>query len=60
MFARGVVSLHTARLSVPKALTSNPRVSITYKLIQTKDFNSIISVTYEKQGGGGSHIPSPP
>src|SRR6267378_5222353 len=61
MFARGVVSLHTAcpeqsrraHLSVQKTLASKSRVSITSKLIQTKGLQVLHSGHLRKTGGRG-------
>jgi hypothetical protein len=63
MFARGVVSLHTAwpersrraHLRVPKTLTSKYRVSITSKLIQTKGLQVLYFGHLRKTGGRGSY-----
>jgi hypothetical protein len=55
MFARGVVSLHTAHLPVPKTLTSKSRVSITYKLIQNKGLQVYYFGHLGKTGGRGSY-----
>jgi len=55
MFARGVLSLHTAPLSVPKTPTSKSRVSITSKLIETKRLQVLHSGHLRKTGGRGSY-----
>ena len=63
MFARGVLSLHTAcpepgrraPLSVPKTLASKSRISITSKLIQTKALQVLYSGHLRKTGGRGSY-----
>src|SRR5882724_8711132 len=55
MFARGVLSLHTAPLSVPKTLATNSRISITSKLIQTKALQVLYSGHLRKTGGRGSY-----
>jgi hypothetical protein len=53
MFARGVVSLHTAHLPVPKTLKSKSRVSITSKLIQNKGLQVFCFGHLRKTGGRG-------
>src|SRR5260370_31314751 len=53
MFARGVLSLHTAPLSVPKTPTSKSCVSITSKLIETKRLQVLHSGHLRKTGGRG-------
>ena len=54
MFARELVTLHNPPLLGRKPSSAKSRVSISSKLIEIKGlFNSLISVTYEKQGGGG-------
>src|SRR6267378_1814958 len=53
--ARGVLSLHTAPLSVPKTPTSKSRVSITSKLIETKRLQVLHSGHLRKTGGRGSY-----
>src|SRR5258708_1838561 len=55
MFARGVLSLHAAPLSVPKTPASNSRVSITSKLIDTKRLQVLHSGHLRKTGGRGSY-----
>src|SRR5260221_11816548 len=55
MFARGVLSLHAASLSVPKPPASNSRVSITSKLIDTKRLQVLHSGHLRKTGGRGSY-----
>ena len=55
MFAREVLSLHTAHLPVPKTLTSKSRVSITSKLIQTKGLQALYFGHLRKTGGRGSY-----
>jgi hypothetical protein len=55
MFARGVVSLHTAHLPAPKTLTSKSRVSITSKLIQNTGLQALYSGHLRKTGGRGSY-----
>src|SRR5258705_12150199 len=55
MRARGVLSLHTAPLSVPKTPASNSRVSITSKLIETKRLQVLHSGHLRKTGGRGSY-----
>src|SRR5882724_11753982 len=55
MFARGVLSLHTAPLSVPKTLATNSRISITSKLIQTKALQVLYSGHLRKTGGRRSY-----
>ena len=55
MFARGVVSLRTAQLPVPKTLTSKSRVSITYKLIQNKRLQVLYFGHLRKTGGRGCY-----
>ena len=55
MFARGVVSLHTAHPPASKNLASNSRVSITYKLIQTKGLQVYCFGHLRKTGGWGSY-----
>src|SRR5882762_4961687 len=63
MFARGVLSLHTAcpelgrraPLSVPKTPTSKSRVSITSKLIETKRLQVLHSGHLRKTGGWGCY-----
>src|SRR5260370_14405523 len=55
MFARGVLSLHTAHLPVPKTLTSKSRVSITSKLIQTKGLQVLHFGHLRKTGGRGGY-----
>src|SRR6266481_2642095 len=53
MFARGVVSLHTAHLPVQKTLASKSLVSITSKLIQNKGLQVLHSGHLRKTGGRG-------
>jgi hypothetical protein len=55
MFARGVLSPHTAQLPVPKTLATNSRISITSKLIQTKRLQVLYSGHLRKTGGRGSY-----
>src|SRR6266436_5805355 len=55
MFARGVLCLHTAPLSVPKTPTSKSRVSITSKLIENKPLQVLHSGHLRKTGGRGSY-----
>jgi hypothetical protein len=55
MFARGVISLHTAHLPVPKNLASKSRVSITSKLIETKGLQVLHFGHLRKTGGRGSY-----
>ena len=55
MFARGVASLHTAHLPVPKTLTSKSRVSITSKLIEIKRLQLHYFSHLRKTGGRGSY-----
>ena len=53
MFARGMVSLHTAHSPVPKTPAPKSRVSITSKLIQTTGLQALYSSHLRKTGGGG-------
>src|SRR6267378_2741035 len=55
MFTRGVLSLHTAPLSVPKTPTSKSRVSITSKLIENKPLQVLSFGHLRKTGGWGSY-----
>ncbi len=55
MFARGVLSPHTAQLPVQKTLATNPRISITSKLIETKRLQALYSGHLRKTGGRGSY-----
>jgi len=55
MFARGVVSLHTAHLPVPKTLASKSRISITSKLIEIKGLQLHYFGHLRKTGGRGSY-----
>ena len=55
MFAREFLSLHTARLSVPKTLASKSCVPLTSKLIQTKALQVLYSGHLRKTGGRGSY-----
>src|SRR6267378_7724855 len=55
MFTRGVLSLHTAPLAVPKTLATNSRVSITSKLIENKPLQVLHSGHLRKTGGRGSY-----
>ena len=63
MFARGVLSLHTAcpersrraPLSVPKTPAPKSPVSITSKLIETKALQVLYFGHLRKTGGGGSY-----
>jgi len=55
MFARGVLSLHTAPLSVPKTLATNSRISITSNLIQAKALQVPYSGHLRKTGGRRSY-----
>ena len=54
-FARGLVSLHTVHLSVPKTIASKSCVSITSKLIQTKGLQVLYFGHLRKTGGRGSY-----
>src|SRR5882762_11813296 len=55
MFARRVLSLHTALLPVPKTLPSKPCVSITSKLIETMGLQVLYFGHLRKTGGRGSY-----
>lgn len=55
MVARGVVSLDALHLPVPKTLASKSRISITYKLIQTKGLQVYCFGHLQKTGGWGSY-----
>jgi hypothetical protein len=61
MFARGVVSLHTAHLPVQETSASKSPVSITSKLIQTKGLHLHYFGHLRKTGGEGgrSHFQTP-
>jgi len=59
MFARGLVSFHTAQLPVPKTLTSKSRISITSKLIETKGFQVHYFGHLRKTGGRGVLLAPP-
>jgi hypothetical protein len=59
MFARGVISLHTAHLSVPKTLASKSRVSITSKLIEIKGLQVLYFGHLRKTGGRGVLLACP-
>src|SRR6266481_4991738 len=55
MFARGVLSLHTAPPSVPKTPASKSCVPITSKLIENKPLQVLHSGHLRKTGGWGSY-----
>ena len=55
MFARGLVSLDTPPLLGRKPTSINPRVSITYKLIQNKRLQLHYFSHLRKTGGRGSY-----
>src|SRR5713101_7013730 len=55
MLARGMLSLHTARLSVPKTPASKSCASITSKLIQIKGLQVLSSGHLRKPWGRGSY-----
>jgi hypothetical protein len=55
MFARGLVSLHTPPPPGRKPTSVNPRVSITYKLIQNKGLQLHYFPHLRKTGGRGSY-----
>jgi len=60
MFARGVVSLCTTHLPVPKILAPKSRVSTTSKLIETKAVQVLHSGHLRKTGGWGLSVPINP
>ncbi len=55
MFARAVLSLHTAPLSVSKTLASKSCVPLTSKLIENKALQVLYSGHLRKTGGRGSY-----
>src|SRR5882762_8936273 len=55
MRARGVLSLHTAPISVPKTPASKSCVPITSKLIETEGLQLLYSGHLRKTGGRGSY-----
>src|ERR1700675_804423 len=55
MFARGVLSLHTAPISVPKTPASKSCACLTSKLIETKELQVLYSGHLRKTGGRGSY-----
>src|SRR5258707_1608825 len=55
MFARGVLSLHTAPPSVPKTPASKSCVPITSKLIENNPLQVLHSGHLRKTGGRGSY-----